>query len=87
MKKRTLFTAGLLLAAAVVSCGEAASSEPASADSGTQPPWDEPASTAETEARTEPETEQTDWHAEVVYTVYPEPDFPDREAFSNQHIF
>ena len=76
MKKRTLLIAGLLLAAAVVSCGEAAPSEPASTDSKEQQSSEALSSAEETEALTEPETEQTDWRSDVVYTVYPEPDIP-----------
>ena len=77
MKKRTLLIAGLLLAAAVVSCGEAAGSEPKPDDPETgagSASGEESVSAPESDA--EPQTEEPDWKNAVVYTVYPEPDIP-----------
>ena len=74
MRKRTLLIAGLLLSAAVVSCGEAAPAEPASTG-------ESPASLAETEAGSEEESSsgagEYDPSVSIVHTVYPEPDFGD----------
>ena len=76
MKKRTLLIAGLLLAASIASCGEAApEQEPASSGSESAPSTEESVPASETE--TEPVTDPADWTSEVVYTVYPEPEFPD----------
>ena len=77
MRKRTLLIAGLLLAAAVVSCGESAGEEPKSdgpASGAGQSSGEESASAPESDA--EPRTEETDWKNVVVYDVYPEPELP-----------
>ncbi|MBQ4289607.1 MAG: hypothetical protein II719_00265 [Clostridia bacterium] len=79
MKKRTLLIAGLILAAAAVSCGEAAPAEPVSTEPLSSA---EDASAAEgtesgTEEATEPATEDTELKNWAVYTVYPEPNIPE----------
>ena len=82
MKKRTLLIAGFLLAAAVVSCGESAQTEPkdssAPASTEEQSAEETPASSGEEDTGTETEvsTEEPDYTGNVVYTVYPEPDIP-----------
>ncbi|MBQ4290601.1 MAG: hypothetical protein II719_05335, partial [Clostridia bacterium] len=78
MKKGTLLIAGLLLAAAVVSCGETPATEPQSTEKVDGPSSEtESESVSETEAETEPATEEPDYRSWVVYTVYPEPDIPE----------
>ena len=66
MSKKALWIAGLLLAAAVVSCGEAVPEEPVSTG---EIPASVPA-----ESETEAATGEQDNKGKVVYTVYPEPD-------------
>ena len=73
MKKRTLLIAGLLLAAAVVSCGETA---PEKEPVPTEPLSSGEEVSSEGESVTEPVTEEPDWKNAVVYTVYPEPELP-----------
>ena len=74
LKKRSLILAGLLIAACAVSCGEAA---PEKEPSATEPmSAGEEVSSAE-EHDTEPASEESDWKNQIVYTVYPEPEFPD----------
>ena len=76
LKKRTLILAGLLLAAAVVSCGEATGEEPASAAGEKNA-----SSSAEADqgsgAESEPGTGEFEPGVNIVYKVYPEPEFPD----------
>ncbi|MBQ4289693.1 MAG: hypothetical protein II719_00695 [Clostridia bacterium] len=77
MRKRALWIAGLLLAAAVASCGEAAPAEPASTDPvSREEPSSETESSSDPEPETEAQSEDGDWKSSVVYTVYPEPDIP-----------
>ena len=76
MKKRALILAGLLLAAAVVSCGKATGEEPSSTAGEEFPSSSEEADQG-SGAESEPGTGAYDPDVNIVYTVYPEPEFPD----------
>ncbi|MBQ4290602.1 MAG: hypothetical protein II719_05340 [Clostridia bacterium] len=74
MKRKALLVACLLIAASAVSCGESA---PEGEPSPTEPLSSGEESAPQTEPGTEPATAEPDWKNQIVYTVYPEPEFPD----------